>query len=165
VTPSSTEIHKPLINGISRAAGTRELALRIPLINVGRAGRARLPRVTEPSPPLLVGATATVVVGTVLDLFALLLLPFRVNGHLVPLSALLAFVFNALLGWASVRLLESRLPARLLLGLVVVLSLVAASRGPGGDVFVTRDLQGMFLLYVIAAALGASVPLIVRRPR
>lgn len=120
---------------------------------------------TEPSPPLLVGATATVVVGTILDLFALLLLPFRINGHLVPLCAVLAFVFNALLGWSAVRLLGSRLPAQLLLGLVVVLSLAAASRGPGGDLFVTRDLQGMFLVYVIAAALGASVPLFVRRPR
>jgi hypothetical protein len=129
------------------------------------AGRARLPRVTEPSPPLLVGATATVVAGTILDLFALLLLPFRVNGHLVPLSPVLAFVFNAVLGLASVRLLESRLPARLLLGLVIVLSLAAASRGPGGDVFVTRDLQGMFLLYAIAGMLGASVSLIVRRQR
>jgi hypothetical protein len=121
--------------------------------------------VTEPSPPLLVGAAATVVVGTVLDLFALLLLPFRVGGHLVPLCALLAFVFNALLGWASVRLLRSRLPAQLLLGLVIVLSLAAASRGPGGDLFVTRELQGVFLLYVVAAALGASVPLFVRWPR
>ena len=119
---------------------------------------------TEPSTPLLVGATATVVVGLLLDLLAILLLPFRVHGHLVPLGPAIAFVGNAALGWAGLRLLHSRRPAQLLLGLVVVVSLLAASRGPGGDLLVTRDLQGMFLLLVIAAALGASVPLFVRRP-
>lgn len=120
---------------------------------------------TEPSSPLLAGTTATVVAGTVVDLFSLLLLPLRVGGHLVPVGPALVLVGNALLGWAGVRLLRSRLPAQLLLGLVIVLSLVAAGRGPGGDLLVTRDLQGMFLLYAVAAAVGASVPLFVRRPR
>ena len=145
--------------------GRQNFPVRIPLITVGAGRRARLPRVTEPSTPLLAGVTATVVVGVLLDVFAILLLPFRVGGHLVPLGAAVAFVGNAALGWAGLRLLHSRLPAQLLLGLVVVVSLVAASRGPGGDLLVTRDLQGLFLLFVIAAALGASVPLFVRRPR
>ena len=119
---------------------------------------------TEPSTPLLAGSVATVVVGGLLDLYALLLLPFRIGGHLVPVGVVLAFAVNAGLGWAGLRLLRSRLPAQLLLGLAIVLALVAAGRGPGGDLFVTRDLQGLYLVYVVAAALGASVPLFVRRP-
>lgn len=118
---------------------------------------------TEQPTPLLAGTVATVVVGGLLDLYSLLLLPFRVGGHLVPVAPVLAFVVNAGLGWAGLRLLQSRLPAQLLLGLAIVLALVAAGRGPGGDLFVTRDLQGMYLVYVVAAALGASVPLFVRR--
>jgi hypothetical protein len=121
--------------------------------------------VTEPPSPLLAGTTATLVAGAVVDLFALLLLPLRVGGHLVPIGPAIAFAGNALLGWAALRLVHSRLPAQLLLGLVIVLSLVAASRGPGGDLLVTRDLQGMFLLYAVAAVLGCSIPLFVRRNR
>jgi hypothetical protein len=119
--------------------------------------------VTEQPPPLLLGAVVTVVVGGLLDLYALLLLPFRVGGHLVPLGPGLAFVVNAGLGWLGLRVLGSRLPAQLLLALAILLSLVAAGRGPGGDLFVTRDLQGLYLVHVVAAALGASVPLFVRR--
>jgi hypothetical protein len=117
----------------------------------------------EPPTPLLAGAVATVVVGGLLDLYALLLLPFRIAGHLVPVGAVLAFVVNAGLGWAGLRLLGSRLPAQLLLALTILLALVAAGRGPGGDLFVTRELQGLYLVHVVAAALGASVPLFVRR--
>ena len=102
--------------------------------------------------------------GVVVDLFALLLLPFRVGGHLVPLGPVIAFAGNAGLGWLGLRLLQSRAPAQVLLALAILLSLVAATRGPGGDLFVTRELQGMYLLYVVAAALGASVPLVVRKP-
>jgi len=121
--------------------------------------------VTEPSSPLLIGVTVTLVLGAVLDLFALLLLPFRVGGHLVPVGPALVLAANALLGWAALRLLGSRLPAQLLIALVVILSLVAAGRGPGGDLLVTRDLQTMFMLYAVAAAVGASIPLFVRRSR
>ena len=120
---------------------------------------------TEPSSPILVGVTATVVAGAILDLLALLLLPFRVGGHLVPVGPVLVLAGNAVLGWGALRLLRSRLPAQLLLGVVILLSLVAAGRGPGGDLLVTRDLQGLFLLYAVAAALGASAPLFLRRPR
>lgn len=102
-------------------------------------------------------------VGAVLDLFALLLLPFRISGTLVPVGPALAFVANAALGFAGLRLLGSRLPAQLLLALAIGLSLVGAGRGPGGDLFVTRDLQGLYLLFVLAAALGACVPLFTRR--
>jgi hypothetical protein len=104
-----------------------------------------------------------VLVGIVLDLFALLLLPFRVGGHLVPLGPVLAFVINAVLGTAGLRLLGSRRPAQALLALAILVSLAAAGRGPGGDLLVTRDLQGLYLLFIVGAALGASVPLFVRR--
>ena len=116
-----------------------------------------------PAGQLVAGVAVAVLVGTVLNLFALLLLPFRVGGHLVPAGPALAFVANAALGMAGLRLLGSRLPAQLLLALAILLSLAAAGRGPGGDLFVTRDLQGLYLLYVVSAALGACVPLFVRR--
>ena len=103
-------------------------------------------------------------VGVVVDLFALLLLPTRLGGHLVPLGPALAFAGNAGLGYLGLRLLRSRAPAQVLLVLAILLSLVAATRGPGGDLFVTRSLQGMYLLYIVAAALGASLPLVVRKP-
>ena len=51
-----------------------------------------------PPPPLLVGMVATVVAGTVLDLFALLLLPFRVGGHLVPVGPALDSILEAAAG-------------------------------------------------------------------
>ena len=119
-----------------------------------------------PEPPPLVAGTALVlVVGVVLDLFALLLLPFRVSGELVPIGPVVAFVANAGLGTAGLRLLGSRVPAQLLLALAILLSLAAASRGPGGDLLVTRDLQGLYLVFIVAAALGASLPLFARRRR
>jgi hypothetical protein len=122
--------------------------------------------VTTQRPAVLAGGVAmAVLLGLVLDLFALLLLPFRVHGHLVPVAPLLVFVINAALGVAGLRLLASRRVAQLLLAVAILLSLVAAGRGPGGDLVVTRDLQGRYLLFVICAALGASVPLFVRRPR
>ena len=110
----------------------------------------------------LVGLLGITVAGIVLDLFSLLLLPFRIGGHGTPVAALLVFGVNALLGWIGLRLLRSRRPAQLLLAIAIALSLVGAGRGPGGDLFVTRDLQGLYLLYVIGAALGASAPLFVR---
>ena len=106
----------------------------------------------------------TVALGLVLDLFALLLLPLRLGGHLVPAGPVVALVGNALLGTVANRLARERTPAQVLLGLVVVLSATAVARGPGGDVIVTRDLEGMYLVFVIAACLGAGAPLL-RRTR
>ncbi|MCA1712095.1 MAG: hypothetical protein LC789_10860 [Actinobacteria bacterium] len=110
----------------------------------------------------VVGLLAVALVGIVLDLFTLLLLPFRIAGHLSPVGPVLALVANVLIGYGGNRLLQSRRPAQVLLALAIGVSLVAAGRGPGGDLFVTRDLQGLYLLYVVAAALGASVPLFFR---
>jgi hypothetical protein len=118
--------------------------------------------VTERPIPLAAGVVVIALLGLGLDLFALLLLPFRVRGHLVPVGPLLVYVGNAGLGLAGLRLLMSRRPGQVLLAIAVVLSVVAVGRGPGGDLFVTRDLQGLYLLFVIAAALGASTPLFVR---
>jgi hypothetical protein len=105
-----------------------------------------------------------VVVGFVLDLFCLLLLPVRLSGHLVPVAPLLVLVVNAVLATAANRLAAERIPAQVLLVLAILVSAGAAVRGPGGDLFVTRDLQGMYLLFVVAACLGAAVPLF-RKPR
>jgi hypothetical protein len=118
-----------------------------------------------PGPPRLwLVLLAIVLVGSVLDLFCLLLLPVRLSGHLVPLGPALVLVVNAVLGTAGNRLAADRVPAQVLLALAVVLSALAAVRGPGGDLLVTRDLQGMYLLFVITACIGAGVPLF-RRPR
>jgi hypothetical protein len=107
---------------------------------------------------------AIVLVGSVLDLYCLMLLPVRLSGHLVPVGPVLVLVVNAVLGTAGNRLAADRIPAQVLLALALVLSALAAVRGPGGDLLVTRDLEGMYLLFVITACLGAGVPLF-RRPR
>ncbi|GAC1445283.1 MAG: hypothetical protein NVSMB55_25500 [Mycobacteriales bacterium] len=107
---------------------------------------------------------AAVALAAVVDLFSLLLLPVRVGGHLVPAGPLLVLAGNAVLATAANRLTADRLPAQLLLGLAVLLSATAVVGGPGGDVIVTRDLEGMYLVFVVAACFGAVVPLL-RRPR
>lgn len=122
------------------------------------------PAPTPQRPPLALVLVAAVLVGVVLDLFCLLLLPFRLGGHLVPAGPLLVLVGNAALATAANRLSGDRRPAQLLLGVAIVLSAAAASRGPGGDLLVTRDLQGMYLLFVITACVGAAIPLL-RRAR
>lgn len=104
-----------------------------------------------------------VLVGAVLDLFCLLLLPLRVAGHQAPLAPLLVLAVNALLGTAANRLAADQLPAQVLLGVAILVSAAAATRGPGGDVLVTADLQVLYLLFVLAACIGAGVPLLRRR--
>ena len=123
--------------------------------------------VEEPpvAPPRLGFVIAgTVVVGAVLDLFCLLLLPFRLSGHLVPLAPLLVLALNALVGIAANWLAEDRAPAQVLIAVALLLSALAVLKGPGGDVLVTADLEGMYLLFVAGACFGAGVPLF-RRAR
>ena len=118
-----------------------------------------------PGPPRLgLVLAGTVLVGAVLNLFCLLLLPFRVSGHLVPLAPLLVLAVNAALGAAANRIAVDRAPAQALIAVALLLSALAVLRGPGGDVLVTTDLEGMYLLFVAAACLGAGVPLL-RRAR
>jgi hypothetical protein len=107
---------------------------------------------------------AVVVAGGVLNLFCLLLLPFRLGGHLVPAGPLLVLVVNAAIGSGANRLSGARVPAQVLMGLALMLSVLAALRGPGGDVLVTADLQAMYLLFVLGALLGAAIPLFRRDP-
>jgi len=116
-------------------------------------GRVRLPIVVA----------GVVAVGVVVDLFCLLLLPARAGGHLVPVGPLLVLLGNAVVGTAANRLSADRMPAQVLLGLAVVLSCAAVVRGPGGDLIVTRDLEGMYLVFVVAACFGAAAPLLRRR--
>jgi hypothetical protein len=122
--------------------------------------------VTEPpadardDPPRLGFVLAgTVAVGAVLDLFCLLLLPFRLSGHLVPLAPLLVLATNAVLGAAANWLAADRAPAQALVGVALLLSALAALKGPGGDVLVTTNLFGMYLLFILGACLGAGLPL------
>jgi hypothetical protein len=119
---------------------------------------------SEPVPGrvLAAGTALTVLIAVLLNLFALLLLPFRVGGHLVPAGAVLAFVANAALGRVAIRLFRSRLPAQLVLAAALLVSVAALGRGPGGDLVVTKDLESVYLLFVLGSALGASVPLFVR---
>ena len=120
----------------------------------------------EERPPRLGFVIAgTVVAGAVLDLFCLLLLPFRLGGHLVPLAPVLALGVNAALGAAANWLAADRTPAQVLIGLALLLSALAVLRGPGGDVLVTADLELMYLLFVAAACFGAGVPLFKRARR
>lgn len=111
------------------------------------------------------GLAATAVVGLLIDLATLLLLPLRISGHLAPIAPVAVLVGNALLGVVAGRLLASRAPATVLVVLALLLSVVGASSGPGGDLLVTRDLQVVYLAYVVAATLGAALPLVPRRSR
>jgi hypothetical protein len=120
------------------------------------------PAVVEPPPRLALVIALVVVVGSVLDLFCLLLLPLRLGGHLVPVGPVLVLGLNAVLASLGNRLASDRLPAQVLMGVALVLSGGASVRGPGGDLFITRDLQGMWLLFVVTALLGAGVPLLRR---
>ncbi len=119
----------------------------------------------EPSAPrwLVPGLVLTLALGVLVDGFTLLLLPWRVSGHAVPLAQVLALLGNAALGYVAGDVLRSRAPAKALVGLALVLSVAGASSGPGGDLVVTRDLQTGYLAYVVAAALGAALPLLSRR--
>lgn len=103
--------------------------------------------------------------GVVVDLFCLLLLPARLGGHLVPVGPLLVLLGNAVIGTTANRLADDRMPAQVLIGIAIVLSCAGVVRGPGGDLIVTRDLEGMYLLFVIAACFGAAVPLLRARSR
>jgi hypothetical protein len=114
--------------------------------------------------PVAATVTLTVVVGAVLDAFCLLLLPVRLAGHLIPAAPLLVLAANALVATAASRLAADRRPAQAMLAVVLLLSAVAVLRGPGGDLLVTRDLEGMYLLFVIGGLVGAAVPLF-RRSR
>ena len=120
---------------------------------------AQVAAATPFRPPRALVIGALLVAGAVLDLFCLLLLPVRLSGHLVPVAPALVFAVNAVLATVATKLSGDRLPARVLLAVAVVLSALGAARGPGGDVLVTRDLQGMYLLFVLGALLGAAVPL------
>lgn len=119
------------------------------------------PPVRLPVWPVAIGVT---VVGAVVDLFCLLLLPVRLGGHLVPAGPLLVLVANAVLGSIGNWLTGDQVPARVLLVVAILLAVLGASRGPGGDLLVTRDLQGMYLLFVLTSCLGAAIPLFRRPP-
>ena len=114
---------------------------------------------------LVVAVTLIAVIAALLDLFALLLLPLRVGGQLLPVGPVLVLVVNASLGYVGLRVLQSRLPAQVVLGVAVLVATSAAGRGPGGDLLDTRNLQTVYLAFVLLAAVGAAVPLFLRRPR
>ncbi len=121
---------------------------------------------SEPEPSqdgprfLAVGLLGTVLTGGFVDLVTLLLIPVRVHGQLLPVAAVLVLVGNASLGLVAGWALRSTAPAKVLVGLALLLSVTAASSGPGGDLLVTRELQGAYLVYVVAATLGACLPLV-----
>ncbi len=114
---------------------------------------------------LVWGLVATGCAGILLDLSTLLLLPLRVSGTLAPVAPVAVLVGNVLLGVVAGRALRSRTPATVLVALALLLSAAGASSGPGGDLLVTRDLQVVYLAYVVAATLGAALPLVPRRPQ
>lgn len=116
-----------------------------------------------PTGPRVAVLAGVLLAGLLLDAYTLLLVPLRVHGQLLPVGGLLAGAANAALGRLAGRTLDSRLPAQLLAGLVLLVAIAAAGTGPGGDLLVTRDLQTAYLLYVVLALLGACLPLL--RPR
>ncbi|MDT7545907.1 MAG: hypothetical protein QOE99_2017 [Actinomycetota bacterium] len=106
---------------------------------------------------------ATLVVGLILDLFCLLFLPVRLGGHLIPFAPILVLIVNAVISRVATSYAHSRSPATVLMGVAILVAFGGASRGPGGDLLVTRDLEGMFFLFVLTACLGAALPLFRRR--
>ena len=119
------------------------------------------PELAQERPRFLVlGLIGTALTGGFVDLVTLLLLPQRVLGQQLPLAACLVLIGNASVGLVAGWALRSTAPAKVLVGLALLVSLVGAGSGPGGDLLVTRDLQGAYLLYVAAATLGACLPLV-----
>jgi hypothetical protein len=108
---------------------------------------------------------ATFVLGLVLNLFCMLFLPVRFAGHLIPFAPVLVLAVNAGISRLATSYARSRTPASVLIGVVLLVAGIGASRGPGGDLLVTRDLEGMFFLFVLTACVGAALPLLRRPPR
>lgn len=83
----------------------------------------------------------------------------RIGTTPVPVFQIVAVVGNLLLPFAMMRLTGVRATAVIPAVIWIVVALILASRGPGGDVVVPGNWQGVFLLF--AGAAGAVISIVV----
>ena len=89
----------------------------------------------------------------------------RIGATPVPIFQIVAAVGNLLLPFAIVRLTGVRGTAAIPGILWIIVALILASRGPGGDVIVPGNWQGVFLLLAGAAAAVISIVVLVQPGR
>lgn len=89
----------------------------------------------------------------------------RIGTTPVPIFQIVAVVGNLLLPVAMVRLTGIRGTAAIPGILWIVVALILATRGPGGDVVVPGNWQGVFLLLAGAAAAVISIAVLVQPGR
>lgn len=89
----------------------------------------------------------------------------RIGATPVPIFQIVAVLGNLLLPFAMIRLTGVRGTAVIPGVLWIVVALILASRGPGGDVIVPGNWQGVFLLLAGAAAVVTSIVVLVQPGR
>jgi hypothetical protein len=85
----------------------------------------------------------------------------RIGGSPIPLAQIVAIAANLLLPWASYKLTGQRGAALIPAVLWGVIAILFAASGPGGDVVIPGNWQGMFLLLGGAAAAVISIAVLV----
>ncbi len=93
----------------------------------------------------------------VLALIECFLVNLRAGTAPVPISLVLAVVVNLLAPWLMVRLTGSRPWGFVPVLVWLVVALVFSSRGPGGDVVVPGNWQGISFLFAGAGAAALGV--------
>lgn len=113
----------------------------------------------------MLGGVLVAVAAVILAVGECFYVNLRIGSTPVPLAQIVAIVANLALPWAAYRLTGHRgaavIPA-LIWGIVAI---VLAARGPGGDVVVPGNWQGIFLLLGGAAAAVISIVVLVQPPR
>jgi hypothetical protein len=111
------------------------------------------------------GGVLVVVGAIVLAVIEGFLVPLRAGTTPVPIALVLAVAVNLVAPWATYRVTGRRAAAvaPVLAWLAVVVTL--SSRGPGGDVVVPGDWQGISFLLAGAAAGAVGVVIVVPRRR
>ncbi len=86
----------------------------------------------------------------------------RIGGVPIPIAAVVALAGNIALPWAMVRMTQIRLLALVPVAIWAVLAIILAGGGPGGDVIIPGNWQGIVLL--LGGALGAVISVLVVMP-
>jgi hypothetical protein len=83
----------------------------------------------------------------------------RIGDVPIPISAVVALAANIALPWAMVRLTEIRPLALIPVAIWAAFAIILAGGGPGGDVIIPGNWQGIVLL--LGGALGAVISVLV----